>query len=229
MQDHQNRCLSFCSTGHLLVFHAHLVRTKRGKFLFHYQPLAILVTYTTIYYIFAIFAYSCENDFDYESAWCGFVCYSNFAPNGLQLFEYLAHEIFPLFLEALISILLILRVVLQKRRMRQQADWRKNRKMVLQLVSVSFVTIAFNMPDVINPLFQLTSGYLPIPDDVQGQILDYLGFGSSIFLPFACLATIPKLKEKCQNALDYRRWLVFVNHRRHLVVGTVTNVVTTRH
>ncbi|CAF0784396.1 unnamed protein product [Adineta steineri] len=113
--------------------------------------------------------------------------------------------------------------------MHQQAEeWRKNRKMVLQLVSVSFVCIVFNVPDVIDPLFRLTSGLQPIPANIQELILDYLGYGSCIFLPFACLSTIPNVKEKLKNVIDCRRWPGFMNNRRRAIVGIQTITVASR-
>ncbi|CAF0762346.1 unnamed protein product [Adineta steineri] len=113
--------------------------------------------------------------------------------------------------------------------MHQQAEeWRKNRKMVLQLVSVSFVCIVFNVPDVIDPLFRLTSGLQPIPANIQELILDYLGYGSCIFLPFACLSTIPHVKEKLKNVIDYRRWPGVMNNRRRAIVGIQTITVASR-
>ncbi|CAF1225326.1 unnamed protein product [Adineta steineri] len=110
----------------------------------------------------------------------------------------------------------------------QAAEWRKNRKMVLQLVSISFVCIVFNVPDTINPLFQLTSSIQPIPTDIQQLILNYLGYGSCIFLPFACLSTIPHVKRKLKNVIDCRRWPGVVNNRRRAIIGTQTIVVASR-
>jgi hypothetical protein len=42
---------------HILIFHDRWVSNRRGRFLFHYLPLIILVTYILVFYSIAIFTY----------------------------------------------------------------------------------------------------------------------------------------------------------------------------
>ncbi|CAF1598677.1 unnamed protein product [Adineta ricciae] len=150
----------------------------------------------------------------FELGWCGFMCYQNYAASWILIYEYLAHEIIPMFLEVFLSILLILRVVFQRR---QGAHWRRNRKMILQLLSISFLSTAFNIPDVISPLYYLIFDVELIAENIQEFILAYVGYGTCIFLPITCLTTIPHVKEKLFNMIDYRRWLDFEKKQQRIV------------
>ena len=52
-----------------LIFHPWLVRSKRGRFIFHYCPLACCVLYPPLFYIAAIFIYECEPFYDFKVLW----------------------------------------------------------------------------------------------------------------------------------------------------------------
>ena len=186
--------------------------------MFHYLPLVSILVYSLVYYVYFIFLYPCKNDFDYEVGWCGFMCYENYAASWVLLYEYLAHEIIPMFLEIFLSILLILRVVFQRRRIRQQgAQWRRNRKMILQLLSISFLSTAFNIPDVISPLYYSIFEVELIAENIQEFILAYVGYGTCIFLPLTCLTIIPHVKEKLFHIVDYRRWFGFERKQQRIL------------
>ena len=51
---------------HLLIFHNHLMSTKRKQFYFHILPVFIVILYPFIFYFVVIFYNPCENDWDYN-------------------------------------------------------------------------------------------------------------------------------------------------------------------
>jgi hypothetical protein len=99
------------------------------------------------------------------------------------MWDTIAHEVTATFLAAIFNVGLLVNVLWQKRRHRQ--NWKKCRKMAFQLLSVSALFLSLNFPLAITFLVQV-SGY---PDwGVQAQL--YLYFFSALIqylLPFVCL------------------------------------------
>lgn len=46
---------------HILIFHDRWISNRRGRFIFHYLPLIILVSYIVLLYITTVFLLLCEN------------------------------------------------------------------------------------------------------------------------------------------------------------------------
>ncbi|CAF4183372.1 unnamed protein product, partial [Adineta steineri] len=62
------------------------------------------------------------------------------------MWEFVVHTGTPTLLEGIASIGLILRVQIQRRRLRQSNQWRKQRRMIIQLLLVSTLNIGINFP-----------------------------------------------------------------------------------
>lgn len=121
---------------HILIFHDQLLATKSNLILFHYLPILIIILYCICYNTIAVLAPPCENIFDYTQAVCGSpLCY--YENHLLAIWDVIVNDIIPAIIIILCSLTLLLRVLYQKRRMRQLIRWRNHRKMMIQLLSIS--------------------------------------------------------------------------------------------
>jgi hypothetical protein len=94
---------------HILIFYDRWLSNRRGRFLYHYLPLILILAYVIPYYTIVIFFPPCENAFDYSAAVCGtLACYHTYG--FLGIWEFVANSTAPVFIESIFSIALILRV-----------------------------------------------------------------------------------------------------------------------
>ena len=184
---------------HLLVFHSHLFNTPRRRFLFHYLPVIAICAHASVYYMFVDFFYPCVNNFDYTVAFCGLLCYMNLATPKLFGIEMMLHQVLPTFLIGFFSIGLIVRTFLSRRRLQQSIEWRKYRKMIVQLLSISITYLLFSLPFSLNPIAQLLGRPTPFASDVYLNVFSYWSYGICIFLPFVAAASLPNLKERLKR------------------------------
>ncbi len=91
-----------------------------------------------------MFFYPCENDYDMTLSYCIVGCYL-WTNTIATAYEQFAHDFVPLLLIAIMSMVLILRILWQKHRLGVQITWKKDRKMVLQLVSVTGLFLICNL------------------------------------------------------------------------------------
>jgi hypothetical protein len=157
---------------HILIFHSHLVSTAKKKFYYHYLPLIILLSYLVLYHIGVIFFPPCDNEFEFDSIECG----SNPCFLGIKilaLWDTLVHSLLPTFTIAIFSFALIYRVIAHKTRIRQPIQWRKHRRLSMQLLSLSSVYLFLNFPLAIIMLIQLFENSGP-----------HFGFGAQLYIFF---------------------------------------------
>ncbi|CAF1406024.1 unnamed protein product [Adineta steineri] len=179
---------------HILIFHDRRLSNRRGRFLFHYLPSISIVTYILLYYIICIFFVPCENTYIYTLPVCGTSpCYQS--DGALGLWDFIINTTTPTILESIVSIGLVLRVQWQKRRLRQSNQWRKQRRMIIQLFLVSGLNLGLNLPLFIL-LFAHFCG-LPSEYGAQPQLYFFF-FGYFVFFlfPFASLCQFPDLRKK---------------------------------
>jgi hypothetical protein len=87
---------------------------------------------------------------------------------------------------------LISRVIVQKRRVGQRAIWQRNRKMVLQLSSISIMYIIVWIPSIlcylIALIFQIAFAF-----DLASNVFIYFKYITSLLCPFMCLVGLPEV------------------------------------
>ncbi len=184
---------------HILIFHDRWVSNRRGRFLFHYLPLIIIVTYLAVYYTIVIFFPPCENIYDFSAAVCGASpCFHSYG--FLGTWEFSINSCIPIILEIFVSIGLILRVYWQKRRLHQSHQWRKQRRMIIQLCLVSGLNTSLNLPlyaIYVAKLCGVTSQYRREAD----LYFYFLGYFVIFLFPFASLCQYPELRKKIKNKI----------------------------
>ena len=130
---------------HILIFHSQLVATRRRRFIFHYLPLLAITLCMMIFYIIAIFTPICESTFDYTSNVCGVLaCYGSI--RFFAIVEQLGFSSTSSCLIVLFNMTLLARVIRQKYRIHRAVQWRRQRKLALQMIALSLLYLIFSLP-----------------------------------------------------------------------------------
>ena len=130
---------------HWLIFHPQLMANRAGKFCLHYGPLGFCILFPPMFYLGAIFIHRCDTSYDFSQLLCAYPCY--FYSLTWSLFDLYVNNLLPIFTIPIACTILYVRVMLQKRTMRQQAfKWSRDRKMILQLWAISSLYLAMWMP-----------------------------------------------------------------------------------
>ena len=175
---------------HILIFHSNWIRTRYGKWIWHYIPLIFCLTYIPIFYLSCIIIYQCENHFDYTSLLCGPICYNQVT--WLSTFDWMSNILIPSLIIPLASISLLLRVLIQARKMRRAVDWRSTRKMTIQLMMISLLYLIFWSPLAMISLIRLY--YIPnLLDEFTYYYLFYTPYLVQLLMPYVCLGCLPEM------------------------------------
>ncbi len=125
-----------------MIFHDRWLLTKKKRFFIHYLPLIILLIYCFIYYCVIAF-YPFYESSNFQSPIIG-VFVPCIYDNGILLqWDLICHVIIPTLIIVIFSFGLLLRVLWQKSRLRRGIEWRKQRKIIIQSLSVSILYLVF--------------------------------------------------------------------------------------
>ncbi|CAF1316596.1 unnamed protein product [Adineta steineri] len=93
---------------------------------------------------------------------------------------------------------LIISVLSQKRRIGQREIWRRNRKMVIQLISISIIYMIIWIPNVVCHVIPLiVSSRLPY--ETATDILHYVQYIPTLLRPFMSLIGLPEIRESLKR------------------------------
>ena len=182
---------------HILTFHSEWVSTRKKRFFVHYLPLVGVLMYCFIYYfVFDLFPFCGDIDFPSPTNGVPFSCI--FIHDIIGKWDAICNLIVPTFIIIIFSFALLLRVLKHTARINPLIDWRKQRKMALQLLSISVLYLVFNFPRTILLIMTLssTSTYILIP------YLSHLAFFAlyTIFLfPIVCCGATSGLWKKLKK------------------------------
>lgn len=196
---------------HILIFHDKWVSTKIKQFFVHYLPLVLLLVYSLIFYIIVSFFPPCENTFDNSDVVCVDFCFSQ--NHVLVIWDILFHQTLPNLIIVIFSTALLIRILYRKYRIHQAIHWRRNRKMTIQLLSISILYLFFAFPIALMNLIY----FCGLSENVGIELFEYILFFNYLmllFLPFACVLSLPELLIQIKRILHLRR------HNR-LVVPTM--------
>ncbi|CAF1189900.1 unnamed protein product [Adineta ricciae] len=203
---------------HILIFHENWIATRRRRFFIHYTPIILIVTYGVVLYSIITPMNYCNRPFYYFVEMCGYYsCVYDSAT--FTLYEYASGGLLCSVLIGFGGGSLILRVVLQKRRLRRHVNWRKHRKMAIQLLSITALFYIFYLP----PVLVGTARRVGFSSSAASTYSTYASFFTNyiIFLfPFACLNTLPNLRGRVRNMFEY-----FLRRKvRRIVPTTKTHI-----
>jgi hypothetical protein len=194
---------------HILIFHDRWLLTRTNRFFLHYFPLIILILYSLIYYIIIIFLPFCPRMF-FQLPMHGvyYPCIYSYFPI-ISIWELVCHQLIPIIIILIFSFSLFLRILWQKSRLHRTIHWRKQRKMTIQLLSVSILFLSLSAPGV----FLSISYEFGLSRDIGIYYMPYAYFFSYyvVFLfPFVCLGTLPELRKKLEKLLFCQRQQRFI-------------------
>ncbi|CAF1079934.1 unnamed protein product [Adineta steineri] len=156
---------------HIIIFHHQWLNTQKKRICIHYIPLISIISYACIFYIVCVFFVSCDSTPYYTEYWCYGPCYLGIF--GLNIYDTFVN---------------VIRVIRQKQRLRQQIQWYKYRRMIIQVVSCSLLYLLFNIP--------LMSMYLGLifglPYGATGEFEIFIYFFAyfiPVLMPFICLGS----------------------------------------
>lgn len=179
---------------YLLIFHDRIFLNKTKRWIFHYSPLILLLSYIFIFYIIAIFFPPCTNTYDYALPVCNdFPCYLN--DPLLGIIDSIVNNIIPIVIISISSIVVFLRVYFQKRRLRRPNLRRRQRKMTIQLLCSSILYLIPNLPQNIIIAAHLCG----LSEDIGVEVelyFNFLGYLTVLLYPFVCFGSLSELHKK---------------------------------
>ncbi|CAF1154061.1 unnamed protein product [Adineta steineri] len=188
---------------HILIFHNQWITTKKQRFYVHYLPIIIILIYCLIYFSLITFAPFCEDSFEaYITGGVFIPCV--FMGTILGTLDLLIHQVIPTIIIVIFSVGLIVRVLWQKRKRNQLLQWRKHRKMTIQLLSISILYLTFNSPWTI----LIFASQYGLSDDIVAIPMVYAVYFRSYVLflfPFVCCGSLSELRGKVKNVFYRRR------------------------
>lgn len=190
---------------HMLIFYAYILQNHRARFLLHYLPIILCIIYPIIFHFFAIIIYPCDGtQWDFASNMCGFAdCYI-VDKSVLATYDMVANNIILMIVDVVSNIVLITRIIRQRRRFRQANVWKQHRRLTLQLFCVSCLFIFTWGPAtwviVAETLFDPTFLY-----EIERDYLFELPSMEFFLLPIVCLFFFPDFLTWIRSLCCYRR------------------------
>jgi hypothetical protein len=190
---------------HMLVFKSRLLQVRWKRFLFYHFPLLFCVLYPIIFYLIVIVFYPCDGtQWDFTSNACGFAdCYLVYN-EVLSTYDWVVNNGLPTVVILLSDLILVIRVVRQKRRQRRAISWRKQRRMTLQLLSISCLYMIAWLPSMIIAVIQQVNSLSFLAQIQSDYILD-LTYIVCLFIPWVCLGLLPGLLTWMRNGVCLRQ------------------------
>lgn len=217
---------------YLFIFHGTMIQNH--PVLLRYLPFTFCTTYPLLYIIGIVYLLPCHNYFNYSAFLCTGGCYLN--DPFWNAMTWVGHISLPVFLILSTNILLIARTLYQKNKMKQAHVWLKNRKMVLQLVSIAALYCFAWLPSFILILIVT----FPLPNVNTNQmffIFQYMIFMTSLtplFYPFFCLFGQPFILNRIRSVFQRRNAVIPIKSNATATTKRLNNhnphrVATTKH
>ncbi|CAF1228944.1 unnamed protein product [Adineta steineri] len=137
----------------LIFFSTVITGSGRRKCFFHYIPMIFCCVLVIFWYIILLFLYPCVNTFNFSSFLCNSACYQSNVVIGT--IDWVGTVLLPVLITIVFNVLLLIRVILQKRRLHIGMNWRRSRKMLIQLLSVVLIFLCTQIPLTIFALIRL--------------------------------------------------------------------------
>ncbi|CAF1451099.1 unnamed protein product [Adineta steineri] len=119
-------------------------------------------------------------------------------PPGIGLFDWFCDVFGPVIVGTVATMILIIRIIVQKHRVGQRAIWQRNRKMVIQLASLSTMYIAVWIPDIISFVLPIIVPN-PLALDLASNVFCYFEYFAALLCPFACLVGLPEVRQSMRQ------------------------------
>ncbi|CAF1927839.1 unnamed protein product [Rotaria magnacalcarata] len=187
---------------HIIIFHDRWLSNAKKRFLLHYTPYIFIISYIILFHFVVVVIPPCENTYDYTQEICGHpLCFHNSKVFGT--WDSITSDVIPTLTIVIFSIGLLVRVVIKNHRMRRAIQWRKHRKIAIQLLFISFLYVLLYIPIMCIELVQLCC----VSEELNGPFEQYARFFSYyiiFLLPFVYLGSL--IKSSWQLKILLPRW-----------------------
>ena len=186
---------------HILVFASSYFRSFRSILFGHYFPILLCAVYPPLFYAYSVFVYPCQRpQWSFDQMLCGSACFKH-ESFILDWFDMMGHSVMPCIVIITFSLGLLIRVIRQKRRVQQHLfSWRRQRRMAVQLLSISSLYIMMNVPLFIIILLRKCC-FTTFATIEYKLYFFYLYFFLILFLPFVCLGSLGAQRKKFRELL----------------------------
>ena len=181
-----------CGERHWLLFRLNPMHIRRTRIICHYIPIAACLIYPSLLYFGLIFLYPCEPVYDFTQLLCMMPCY--FISSTVANFDTYFNNWAPNIAIPFLSGMLFLRFLLQKRRMHIEIfQWKRDRKMVMQLLSVTALYVCMWSPLQVATIYDYiwTAG---ISTQFEVEYLYPLPYFIHLLYPFVILLSSPEFR-----------------------------------
>ena len=170
---------------HLLVYQSNMMRVSRNRWILHYIPLGFLVIYLFGFNASCFFTLACLTKYDFSVVFCDATCLNSVVV--MSTWYLVVNQLFAAVLAIVFSLLLWIRIVQQRKRMRKNVEWRRFKKLTIQVLVITLLFVFLEMPYAITCTLAYT-GYFTnsVLFDYFNSISLFLCYIMPILMPFAC-------------------------------------------
>jgi hypothetical protein len=183
---------------HILIFSSHWMQGRWKRRALHIAPIIFCLLWTPLFYVvMIIISPHCSTIWRFDSVLCGQPCYLTTNNGVFGSFDFSFNILVPIVIIVLANFTLIFRVVYGKYTRHQPIIWRRQRKLTLQMVSISILYVIFWFPSTLTQLVEIyfNSEFLL----VHLESLLFLIYFVPLLLPFVCLVRLTKLMKQMRT------------------------------
>lgn len=186
-----------CGERHWRIFRLNAIQRLRTRPVCHYIPITICIIYPWLCYFVLIFLYPCKPVYDYTQLLCMMPCY--FLTKSVGSIDTFLNNWVPIFTIPILSGTLFIRFLVQKRRMQMELfQWKRDRRMVIQLLSITSLYCCMWAPLQVAAVYanMFNGGIAP------SFLVDYLGslpYFVHLLYPFVILVSNPELRQRSRD------------------------------
>ena len=168
---------------HIIIFHSGYFATSRQRLIYHYLPPILIIIYLFGFYFVVLLLIPCQNIYFFDEIECGSSpCYLEI--NILSIWDTIVNSFIPTLLIAIFNITLFYRIIAQKQRLRQPIQWKKHRRMSIQLLSLSGVYLFLNLPLTIIYFLEAINKFDSSVGYTEQLLIFLMTYGVTLSLPF---------------------------------------------
>ncbi|CAF3396378.1 unnamed protein product [Rotaria socialis] len=187
---------------YILIFHKECI--MKNKLFFHYIPLGFVCFYTFGTKVYLVPLFPCKPNYSYDLAAfvCGGPCYLDAVIQGV--YDTIVNVMLPTCALLIFNLLMISRVIKYKYKVSPSAQvsnkLKKSRRMILQLLAISLMTLITWMPWIF--IILVHDFYDPsFGEQFINIFLHYLPYFTSFASPFLVLINLPKIRAEFKKVM----------------------------
>ena len=213
-----------CIERHFFIFHSHRMKMKRTLILLHYIPLTVTLVYLPLFLaVVVFFPTGCVNQWSYNQLFCGGPCFIELS--ALSAFDWIFHCVVPNVVIILANALLFGRLVWQKVKRNRPVRWKRQRRLVIQLVFISSLFLILFGPMMVVGVIQIHWKRETLAD-IQEKYFYFLPYFTTQLLPFVIAGQLTGMRREWVNWLHQMKVYGFRRSRIHVSLTTSGRHVT---